>query len=132
MAVQRGPELELVPLERPITIQDLLRHTSGFTYEFRGPGPVQKMYMAAKVYRRSQSNADQVASLGKLPLLHQPGTRWEYGRSTDVVGRLVEVLSGQRLATSSSGTFWRRSAWSTPHFTCRTAPSRAPRRGLRQ
>ena len=98
VAVQRGEELELAPLERPITIQDLLRHTAGFTYEFRGPGPVQKMYMAAKVYRRSQSNADQVASLGQLPLLHQPGTRWEYGRSTDVVGRLVEVLSGQPLS----------------------------------
>ena len=98
VAVQRGAELELVPLERPITIQDLLRHTSGFTYEFRGPGPVQSMYMAAKVYSRSQSSADQVASLGKLPLLHQPGTRWEYGRSTDVVGRLVEALSGQRLS----------------------------------
>jgi CubicO group peptidase (beta-lactamase class C family) len=99
VAVQRGAELELAPLERPITIQDLLRHTAGFTYEFRGPGPVQKMYMAAKVYRRSQSNADQVAALGQLPLLHQPGTRWEYGRSTDVVGRLVEVLAGQRLST---------------------------------
>jgi CubicO group peptidase (beta-lactamase class C family) len=98
VAVQRGTELELAPLERPITIQDLLRHTAGFTYEFRGPGPVQKMYMAAKVNRRSQSNADQVASLGQLPLLHQPGTRWEYGRSTDVVGRLVEVLSDQRLS----------------------------------
>jgi CubicO group peptidase (beta-lactamase class C family) len=98
VAVQRDTELELVPLERQITIQDLLRHTAGFTYEFRGPGPVQKMYLAAKVYSRSQSNADQVASLGRLPLLHQPGTRWEYGRSTDVVGRLVEVLSGQRLS----------------------------------
>jgi CubicO group peptidase (beta-lactamase class C family) len=98
VAVERGTELELVPLERPITIQDLLRHTSGITYEFRGPGPVQKMYMAAKVYSRSQSSADQVATLGRLPLLQQPGTRWEYGRSTDVVGRLVEVLSGQRLS----------------------------------
>jgi CubicO group peptidase (beta-lactamase class C family) len=98
VGVVHGAELELVALERAITIQDLLRHTSGITYEFRGPGPVQKMYMAAKVYSRSQSNADQVATLGKLPLLHQPGTRWEYGRSTDVIGRLVEVLSGQRLS----------------------------------
>ena len=53
--------------------------------------------MAAKVHSRAQSNADQVATLGKLPLLHQPGTRWEYSRSTDVVGRLVEVLSGMPL-----------------------------------
>jgi CubicO group peptidase (beta-lactamase class C family) len=55
------------------------------------------MYNAARIYSRDQSNADQVAALGKLPLLHQPGTAWEYGRSTDVVGRLVEVLSGLTL-----------------------------------
>ena len=97
VAVERGEEIERVPAARAITIQDLLRHTSGLTYEFRGPGPVQKMYMGAKVYSRSQSNADQVASLSKLPLLHQPGTRWEYSRSTDVIGRLIEVLSGHTL-----------------------------------
>src|SRR5882757_138789 len=88
---------ERVPAERPITIQDLLRHTSGLTYEFRGNGPVQKLYMAARIYSRDQSNADQVTTLSKLPLLHQPGTQWEYSRSTDVVGRLVEVLSGLSL-----------------------------------
>ena len=98
VAVESRGELGREPLGRAITIQDLLRHTSGLTYEFRGPGPVQKMYMSAKVSGRSQSNADQVATLGNMPLLHQPGTRWEYGRSTDVVGRLVEVLSGQRLS----------------------------------
>jgi CubicO group peptidase (beta-lactamase class C family) len=97
VAMERGTEIERVPVERAVTIHDLLRHTSGLTYEFRGAGPVQKMYMSAKVYRRTQSSADQVATLGKMPLLHQPGTRWEYGRSTDVVGRLVEVLSGQNL-----------------------------------
>jgi CubicO group peptidase (beta-lactamase class C family) len=98
VAVQRGTQIERVPVERAITIHDLLRHTSGLTYEFRGAGPVQKMYMSAKIYRRAQSSADQVATLGRMPLLHQPGTRWEYGRSTDVVGRLVEVLSGQKLS----------------------------------
>jgi CubicO group peptidase (beta-lactamase class C family) len=97
VAVQRGAEIELVPAARPITIQDLLRHTSGLTYEFRGNGPVHKMYMAAKIYNRHQSNADQVATLGKMPLLHQPGSQWEYSRSTDVVGRLIEVLSGLSL-----------------------------------
>jgi CubicO group peptidase (beta-lactamase class C family) len=55
------------------------------------------MYMAAKIHSRDQSNADQVAALGKMPLLHQPGTKWEYSRSTDVVGRLIEVLSGLSL-----------------------------------
>jgi CubicO group peptidase (beta-lactamase class C family) len=98
VAAARGGEIERVPVERAITIQDLLRHTSGFTYEFRGSGPVHKMYQSARLYSRAQSNAEQVAALGKIPLLHQPGTRWEYGRSTDVVGRLVEVLSGQPLS----------------------------------
>src|SRR6202166_4101082 len=98
VALERGAEIERVPAERAITVQDLLRHTSGLTYEFRGPGPVRKMYMSAKIYSRAQSSADQVATLGGMPLLHQPGTRWEYGRSTDVIGRLVEALSGQRLS----------------------------------
>src|SRR6204780_1664459 len=97
VAVERGGEIERVPAERAITIQDLLRHTSGLTYEFRGPGPVHKMYTAEKIYSRNQSNADQVATLGKLPLIAQPGARWEYSRSTDVLGRLVEVLSGLTL-----------------------------------
>jgi CubicO group peptidase (beta-lactamase class C family) len=97
VAVAQGAESGQVDAERPITIQDLLRHTSGLTYEFRGNGPVHKMYNAARIYSRDQSNADQVTSLSKLPLLHQPGTKWEYSRSTDVVGRLVEVLSGVSL-----------------------------------
>src|SRR5882762_4121146 len=99
VAVERGGEIERVPVERDVTIQDLLRHTSGLTYEFRGSGPVHKMYMSAKVYSRSQSSADQVATLAKMPLLHQPGTHWEYSRATDVVGRLIEVLSGVPLRT---------------------------------
>src|ERR1700676_2702684 len=78
VAVVRGAEIELVDAERPITIQDLLRHTSGLTYEFRGGGPVHKMYTAERIYSRNQSNADQVATLGKLPLIDQPGTKWEY------------------------------------------------------
>ena len=86
-----------VPAASSVTIQDLLRHTSGLTYEFRGTGPVHKAYVEARVARRGQTNADQVAALGVLPLLHQPGTRWEYSRSTDVLGRLIEVVSGQTL-----------------------------------
>jgi CubicO group peptidase (beta-lactamase class C family) len=97
VAVERAGKIELVPAERDITIQDLLRHTSGLTYEFRGTAPVQKMYMDAKIFRRNQTNADQVATLASLPLMHQPGARWEYSRSTDVVGRLIEVLSGDSL-----------------------------------
>ncbi|MDQ2804278.1 MAG: beta-lactamase family protein [Pseudomonadota bacterium] len=96
LSAQAG-KTEPVPAQRAITVQDLLRHTSGLTYEFLGGGPVHRAYMDAKIYRRRQTNADQAAMLGKLPLLYQPRTRWEYSRSTDVVGHLVEVLSGEPL-----------------------------------
>jgi len=97
VANERDGQIDWVTALRPVTIHDLLRHTSGITYEFRGRGPVHKMYTSARIQSRSQSNADQVATLGRLPLLHQPGTRWEYGRSTEVIGRLIEVLSGETL-----------------------------------
>jgi len=90
-------KIERRPARNAMTVQDLLRHTSGLTYEFRGTGPVHKAYMDAKIYRRSQDNADQAAMLADLPLLHEPGTVWEYSRSTDVLGRLVEVVSGRTL-----------------------------------
>ncbi len=95
--LQRDGTTDHVPAEREATVQDLLRHTSGLTYEFRGDGPVHKAYIDAKIYRRRQTNSDQAAMLGKLPLAFQPGTQWEYSRSTDVLGRLVEVLSGDTL-----------------------------------
>ena len=95
--VQRDGTTDHAPVERDSTVQDLLRHTSGLTYEFRGEGPAQQAYMDAKVYRRNQTNADQAATLGKLPLAFQPGARWEYSRSTDVLGRLIEVVSGETL-----------------------------------
>jgi CubicO group peptidase (beta-lactamase class C family) len=97
VGVVSGEDYTLVDANRPITVQDLLRHTSGLTYEFRGNGPIHKAYGKARVARLKQSNADQAAELGALPLLHQPGTQWEYSRSTDVLGRLVEVISGQTL-----------------------------------
>ena len=89
--------IDKAPVARAITVQDLLRHTSGLTYEFRGNSPVHKAYIEARVARLKQTNADHVATLTALPLLHQPGTHWEYSRSTDVLGRLVEVVSGQSL-----------------------------------
>ena len=82
---------------REITIQDLLRHTSGFTYGNRGETPVHRMYRDARVGSRDDTNAELVTKLGKLPLLYAPGTRFEYGVSTDVLGRLVEVVSGKSL-----------------------------------
>jgi CubicO group peptidase (beta-lactamase class C family) len=97
VGVTEGDALRLVPAMRSITVQDLLRHTSGLTYEFRGTTLVHKAYTEARTSRLKQTNEDQVATLGGLPLLHQPGTQWEYSRSTDVLGRLIEVISGQTL-----------------------------------
>ncbi len=91
------PDEALVAPASPMTVQDLLRHTSGITYEFRGTRPIHKAYADAKVFRRNQTNADQAAALAALPLDFHPGTQFEYSRSTDVLGRLVEVISGQTL-----------------------------------
>lgn len=92
-------DVEMVGAERPITIQDLLRHTSGLTYEFIGNGPVPALYNTAKIFRRDQTNGEHAATLAGLPLAYQPGTRWDYSRSTDVLGRVIEVVSGQSLRT---------------------------------
>lgn len=97
VAVASADGYTLTGTTTPITVQDLLRHTSGLTYEFRGAGPIHKAYGQARISRPNQTNADQVAALAALPLLHQPGTVWEYSRSTDVLGRLVEIVSGQTL-----------------------------------
>lgn len=97
VGVVSGDSFTPTVAKSPITVQDLLRHTSGLTYEFRGTGPIHKAYADARIARARQTNADQVETLAGLPLLHQPGTVWEYSRSTDVLGRLVEVISGQTL-----------------------------------
>ena len=91
------PTLDLVAATRDMTIQDLFRHTSGLTYGFFGPGLVKKTYVEAKVWNDYPSNAELVDRLGKLPLAYQPGTTWDYSHSTDVLGRLVEVISRQSL-----------------------------------
>ena len=91
------PMLDLQPARRDMTVQDLLRHTSGLTYGVFGTGVVKKMYEDAKIFTDYPSNADLVDRLATFPLVHQPGTAWEYSHSTDVLGRLVEVVSGQTL-----------------------------------
>jgi CubicO group peptidase (beta-lactamase class C family) len=91
------PTLELVPSQRDMTIQDLLRHTSGLTYGFFGNTLVKKMYVEAKVWNDYPSNAELIDRLAKLPLANQPGTTWDYSHSTDVLGRLVEVITDKSL-----------------------------------
>jgi CubicO group peptidase (beta-lactamase class C family) len=99
--VKPGPdgksEVELEPLRSPITLQDLLRHTSGLTYGLAGKNPLKQGYVDAKVSDPNDTNAELVTKLSKLPLLYQPGTTWEYSVSTDVLGRIIEVVSGMPL-----------------------------------
>jgi CubicO group peptidase (beta-lactamase class C family) len=91
------PKLELVPAKRAISIQDLMRHSSGLTYGFFGEGAVKKLYVEANLFDGDFTNADFVDRIAKLPLAYQPGTTWDYSHSTDVLGRLVEVVSGKSL-----------------------------------
>ncbi len=93
-AATGNPELSLEPAQREMTIQDLLRHTSGLTYSFIGKSLVKQAYTEAKVFDPNQTLAEFVTKLSKLPLAHQPGTTWDYSMSTDVLGRIVEVVSG--------------------------------------
>jgi CubicO group peptidase (beta-lactamase class C family) len=88
------PELSLEDARREITIQDLLRHTSGFTYGVFGKSLVKQTYLDAKLGDPNETLAEFVTKLAKLPLAYQPGTTWDYGVSTDVLGRVVEVVSG--------------------------------------
>ena len=92
-----NPELTLEPTHREMTIQDLLRHTSGLTYGFFGKSLVKQKYNEANLFDPNQSLAEFVSKLSKLPLAFQPGTTWDYGMSTDVLGRVVEVVSGETL-----------------------------------
>ncbi|BAC50973.1 bll5708 [Bradyrhizobium diazoefficiens USDA 110] len=89
--------LALEPLEHPVTIKDLMRHTSGLPYGYYGGGAVRELYAEAKLFNRNLSNADFAAKIATLPLVEQPGTVWDYGFSTDVLGRVVEVISGKTL-----------------------------------
>ena len=89
--------LELVPAKRDMTIQDLFRHTSGLTYGFFGESIVKKMYVESKVWNDYPSNSELIDRLAKLPLAYQPGTTWDYSHATDVLGRLIEVISSRSL-----------------------------------
>ena len=104
---------EVVRAENPVTILDLLRHTSGLAYTFTAPPDLREQYLAASITPglrgappeggplgpsgtdTEATLADMVERLGTLPLIAEPGTRWHYGVNMDVLGRLIEVVSGE-------------------------------------
>ena len=90
-------ETTLEPQARPMTVQDLMRHTSGLTDAAPGTNPVRQSYLDMKVNDRNQTLAEMADKLAKLALMYQPGTTWEYSMSTDVLGRVIEVASGMPL-----------------------------------
>ena len=98
VGVENNGKLDLVPLKRPMTIQDLLRHTSGITYDHTGNSLVQQLYQQSRLRSRKISNAEHAALVASLPLMSQPGDVWNYSRSTDILGRIIEVVSGKTLA----------------------------------
>ncbi|QWG25282.1 beta-lactamase family protein [Bradyrhizobium sediminis] len=91
------PVLVYEPANRPITVKDLLRHTSGLTYGFYGDSAVRKRYANSDLFDGDFDNAAFAERIARLPLAEQPGTSWDYGHSTDVLGRVIEVASGQSL-----------------------------------
>lgn len=106
LGVVAGDEVKLEPA-KPIFIHDLYRHTSGITYGGRGSTPVHKQYPSGSAPAAAQYTGEEfVAKIASLPLLHPPGTVWDYGFSTDVLGLVIEKVSGKRLGEHLKATVW--------------------------
>ncbi len=104
---QSDGSLKLVDQARPIFIQDLMRHTSGLTYGGRGDHPIAKLYPGGTQPPSDGDINAFIDRLTKLPLAHQPGTAFEYGFSTDVLGAVIEKVSGQRLGEYLQANVWK-------------------------
>jgi CubicO group peptidase (beta-lactamase class C family) len=90
-------EIETVAMTRPVTIRDLLRHTSGFTYGNFGITEVDRLYRRRRVVTRDQPLSETVEKLAEIPLCYQPGTKFRYSVSTDVLGHVIELVSAETL-----------------------------------
>lgn len=107
------------------TIQDLLRHTSGLTYRERGTTPAHALYPGSSIWAAERMSKDEtIAALAKSPLLFDPGSNWEYGFSTDVLGFVVEAVAGKPL-----GAFLQERLWSPLAMTDTSFALPAPKRG---
>ncbi len=93
MKVYNKEQTEIFDAKKKISIQHLLMHTAGFTYGW-GNKPVDERYKALKTSEAHATLADMAKTLSNIPLVHEPGEKWTYGVSTDVLGYLVEVVSG--------------------------------------
>jgi CubicO group peptidase (beta-lactamase class C family) len=89
--------LRLVAPRRPILVHDLLRHTSGLCYGFTGGSAVQRVIQSQRLIDASLESAAAIEAIAAAPLMHEPGSAWEYGLSTDVLGRVVETIVGASL-----------------------------------
>ncbi len=131
VGVERGGELERVQPKRPMTIQDLMRHTSGLTYGFTGTSKAQQLYLQSGVLSPHKTSAEHMETIARLPMQHHPGEVWEYSVSIDVLGRIARSSRAHRSARSWRNAFSRRSAWSTPPSIPRPKSSPAGRSPLR-
>jgi len=91
------PALEMIAPDRPMKVWDLMTHTSGITYGFYGDSLVRKAYRAANIYAGDFDLAEFAERIAKLPLQNQPGALWQYGHSTDILARIMEIASGKSL-----------------------------------
>src|SRR6185312_12426438 len=89
--------LEMIAPDRPMKVWDLMTHTSGITYGFYGDSLVRKAYRAANIYAGDFDLAEFAERIAKLPLQNQPGALWQYGHSTDILARIMEIASGKSL-----------------------------------
>ena len=94
-----GADMDTVPATRPMLIRDLMTQTSGLTYDFMNQTPVDQLYRDSglNAFLEDRPLPEFVARLAQMPLLFEPGSRWNYSFSTDVLGRVIEVVSGQAL-----------------------------------
>jgi CubicO group peptidase (beta-lactamase class C family) len=95
LRVHTGKGDKTVPVDREMTVRDLMRHTSGLSYGFLGESAVDRLYRANHIGERGDTLAELVRKLGKLPLGDQPGKHFNYSYSTDVLARVVEVAGGK-------------------------------------
>jgi len=91
------PVLDMLPVHREIAVRDLLLHTAGLTYGFYGRSLVNEAYRVANLWDTNQTSAEFLAKVAKLPLANHPGTSWDYGQATDVLGMLIERIEGKPL-----------------------------------